>query len=297
VRIAVTQFEVRDVTSFDEFAEHAAWHVEGAVWQEADCVVFPEYFTTELLATFPESKGVHSSGMAALFKRLGREHTAAYKNLFSELAREKGLYILAGTHFYQDQTTGRYHNASFLFGPEGTVYEQRKTHRAYEVVYNRDIMSPGNNLEVFDTALGRVGITVCYDAAFPETARILALKGAEILFNPSCVFNQWGVERMRIYSAARATENQCYVANSQVLGGLSFPEDGPITYEGRSAVHAPPDPSIAPPDGVLVQGTLGVEQVVSAEVDLDLLRRYRKEGIPPMLRDRRPDLYAQLYGR
>jgi predicted amidohydrolase len=99
---------------------------------------------------------------------------------------------------------------------------------------------------------------------------------------------------MRTYSAARAIENQCYVANSQVLGDLSFPSDKPIHYEGRSAIHSPADPSMGPPDGVLVQGTLGQEQVISAEIDLQMLRRYREEGIPPMLKDRRPEFYRRF---
>jgi predicted amidohydrolase len=295
MRIAVTQFKVRDISSFDDFADHVAWHIDGAVWQGADCVVFPEYFTTELLTTFPEAKTTLHQEAAKIFARLGHEYTEAYRDLFTNLAKERGIYIVGGSHFYFNETDERYYNASFLFDPDGGVHEQRKTHRAYEVVYNREMVTAGDELKVFDTDFGKVGITICYDAAFPETARILMLRGAEIIFNPSCVFNQWGVERMRTYSAARAIENQCYVANSQVLGDISFPSDRPIHYEGRSAVHSPADPSMGPPDGILVQGTLNQEQVLSADVDLEKLRRYRDEGIPPMLRDRRPDLYQRLY--
>jgi predicted amidohydrolase len=295
MRIAVTQFKVRDVSSFDDFAEHVAWHVEGAVWQRAGCVVFPEYFTSELLTTFPEARTTPHQEAARVFERLGREYTEAYLDLFTSLATDKGIYIVGGSLFYLDDADGRYYNASFLFDPDGGIGEQRKTHRAYELVYNREMVTAGNQLNVFDTDLGKVGITVCYDAAFPETARILMLKGAEVIFNPSCVFNQWGVERMKTYSAARAIENQCYVANSQVLGDISFPSDQPLHYEGRSAIHTPADPSMGPPDGILVQGTLNQEQVVSAEVDMEGLRRYRQEGIPPMLKDRRPELYRLLY--
>lgn len=295
MRIAVTQFKVCDVSSFEEFADHVAWHVEGAVWQGADCVVFPEYFTTELLMTFPEAKTTVSKDAHKIFARLGREYTEAYRDLFTNLAKERGIYIVGGSHFHFNTTDERYYNASFLFDPDGGVREQRKTHRAYEVIYNREMVTAGDELGVFDTDFGKVGITICYDAAFPETARILMLKGAEVIFNPSCVFNQWGVERMKTYSAARAIENQCYVANSQVLGDLSFPSDKPIHYEGRSAIHSPADPSMGPPDGVLVQGTLNQEQVLSADIDLDKLRTYREEGIPPMLKDRRPDLYQTLY--
>lgn len=295
MRIAVTQFKVRDVSSFDDFAEHVAWHVEGAVWQGARCVVFPEYFTSELLTTFPEARTTPRGEAERVFERLGREYTEAYLDLFTNLARERGIYIVGGSLFYFNDADRCYYNASFLFDPDGGVQEQRKTHRAYELVYNREMVTAGNELQVFDTDFGRVGITVCYDAAFPETARILMLKGAEVIFNPSCVFNQWGVERMKTYSAARAIENQCYVANSQVLGDISFPSDRPLHYEGRSAIHSPADPSMGPPDGILVQGTLNQEQVVSAEVDLEELRRYREEGIPPMLKDRRPELYRSLY--
>lgn len=295
MRIAVTQFKVRDVSSFEEFADHVAWHVEGAVWQGADCVVFPEYFTTELLSTFPEAKSTPKEDAQKIFARLGREYTEAYLDLFTSLATERGLYIVGGSHFHFNETDERYYNSSFLFDPDGGVREQRKTHRAYEVVYNREMVTAGDELEVFSTDFGKVGTTICYDAAFPETARILMLKGVEIIFNPSCVFNEWGVERMKTYSAARAIENQCYVANSQVLGDLSFPSDSPIHFEGRSAIHSPADPSMGPPDGVLVQGTLNQEQVLSADIDLDKLRTYREEGIPPMLQDRRPEIYQTLY--
>ena len=294
VRIAVTQFKARDIETFDDFAGHVAWHVDGAVWQGADCLVFPEYFTSELLTTFPEARTTPHAEAARIFDRMAREYKEPYLDLFRSLAREKGLYIVGGSLFYFDDGDGCYYNASFMFDPDGGVREQRKTHRAYELVYNREMVTPGDALEVFETDFGRIGITICYDAAFPETARILMLGGAEIIFNPSCVFNEWGVERMRIYSAARAIENQCYVANSQVLGDISFPSDRPLHFEGRSAIHSPADPSMGPPDGVLVQGTLGQEQVISAEVDLGELRRYRKEGIPPMLRDRRPELYRRL---
>ncbi len=293
-RIAVTQFKVRDVESFDEFAEHVAWHVEGAVWQGAHCVVFPEYFTSELLTTFPEARTTPHEKAERVFDKMGHAYKDAYLDLFRNLAQDKGIYIVGGSLFYFNEADGCYYNASFLFDLDGRVEEQRKTHRAYELIYNRHMVTAGDNLKVFDTDFGKVGITICYDAAFPETARILMLGGAEVIFNPSCVFNEWGVERMRTYSAARAIENQCYVANSQVLGGLSFPSDRPIHYEGRSAVHSPADPSMGPPDGVLVQGTLGQEQVVSAEIDLEKLRAYREVGIPPMLKDRRPELYGRL---
>lgn len=106
MRIAVTQFEVRDVSSFDDFAEHVAWHVEGAVWQEARCVVFPEYFTSELLTTFPEARTTTCQEATRVFERLGREYTGAYLDLFTNLARDEGIYIVGGSLFYFNDATG-----------------------------------------------------------------------------------------------------------------------------------------------------------------------------------------------
>src|SRR5215217_7902415 len=215
MRIAVTQFKVLDIESFDDFAEHVAWHVEGAVWQRASCVVFPEYFTTELLTTFPEAKTTPSKEAASVFERLGREYTQAYLHLFKDLAYENGIYIVGGTHFYFNETDGRYYNASFLFDPDGGVHEQRKTHRAYEVIHNRDMVSPGDNLEAFDTDFGRVGITVCYDAAFPETARILMSKGAEIIFSPSSTRGEALSTLHRIPRWVRRTAFWCRVPSTR----------------------------------------------------------------------------------
>lgn len=294
MRIAVTQFKVRDVDDFDDFAAHVEWHIEGAVWQRADFVLFPEYFSSELLTAVPGAKNSNGSSAEAVFDQMGRVYTASFQELFTGLAKRRDLHIVAGTHFYYNVTDGKFYNSSFLFTPDGQVREQRKTHRAYELVHNRHMVTPGDALPVFETDLGRVGITICYDCAFPETARSLALRGAEVIFNPACVFDLYGVRRMRTYSAARAVENQCFVANSQVQGDISFPADDPIHFEGQSAVHTPAHPAFGPPDGTAVEGTLNVEQVISADVDIEVLRYYRKEGAPAMLQERRPELYADL---
>jgi predicted amidohydrolase len=123
-RIAVTQFKARDIETFDDFAGHVAWHVDGAVWQGADCLVFPEYFTSELLTTFPEARTTPHAEAARIFDRMAREYKEPYLDLFRSLAREKGLYIVGGSLFYFDGGDGCYYNASFMFDPEGGVREQ-----------------------------------------------------------------------------------------------------------------------------------------------------------------------------
>lgn len=294
MRVALGQFKSRPIDSFDEFADHVRWHIDGARWQEADLIVFPEYFTSELLTALPEAKGVKSNDFAPVMERYAAEFTLAYRNMLKEFARESNIHIVAGSHFYLDESDGKCYNSSLFVDPSGRIEEQRKTHRAYELVYNRAAMTPGDELRVFDTPWCRMGITICYDAAFPEVARVLTLKGAELLVLPSCVFNEYGMLRLNAYSASRAIENQCFVANSQLAGGLTVPVDEPIVYRGQSAIHTPADRAFGRSDGIAVGTTADLEQVVSADLDMEALRDYRKNAVPNMLPERRPELYGPL---
>ena len=294
MRVALGQFKSRAIGSFDEFADHVRWHIDGARWQEADIIVFPEYFTSELLTALPEAKGVKSGDFSPVMERYASEFTEAYRSMLREFARESNIHIVAGSHFYLDESDGKYYNSSLFVDPSGRIEEQRKTHRAYELVYNRAAMTPGDDLRVFDTPWCRMGITICYDSAFPEVGRVLALQGAELLMLPSCVFNEYGVTRLNAYATSRAIENQCFVANSQLAGELTVPEDKPIVYRGQSAIHTPADPAFGARDGIAVQTTADLEQVVSADLDRGALRDYRKNAVPNMLPDRRPELYGPL---
>jgi predicted amidohydrolase len=282
------------VSSFDGFATDVTRLVDEASNAGADLVVFPEYCTAGLIGAAGSPLDSVDQVRAAFATAASALHQP-YLELFGGLAAKAGAYILGGTQFYENDNDGRCYNAAFFFSPEGGVTEQRKTHVTYELIYNRSLASAGDDVTVVDTDFGKVGINVCYDIAFPEIARYQTDLGMEILLNPVCVLNEFGVNRFRTYGASRATENQCFVVNSQVTGALPDLPDPPITFQARSSVHAPIDVLMGDATGVVADAGGDGEQVLMADVDLAQLRAYRKEGVPAMLHDRRPDLYRALH--
>lgn len=285
---------MRPVAHFDEFADHVRDLVQNAASNGAQLGVLPEYFTVGLLTAAGSDPLRTKQEVQGAFDLAGRKFHQPYRELFSGLASQYGMYLLAGTQFYWNEDENRFYNAAFFFHPDGGVVEQRKVHVTYELLYNRSLASAGETFAVIDTDFGRVGITVCYDAAFPEVVRMLALQGMELLLNPVCVFDEFGVNRFRAYGASRATENQCYVVNCQVAGAMPDLPDPPLEFRARSSVHVPIDVMMGRPTGRLADAATTTEQILYADLDFDLLRAYRKEAIPAMLRDRRAALYRGL---
>src|SRR5262249_52896636 len=105
-------------------------------------------------------------------------------------AAQHKLHVIMGMGTFGGGIPGDVYNTALLVGPQGVIGAYRKTHVAafpYSegVAKERCFYSPGKELPVFDTPLGRLGIHICYDMSFPEVARVQALKGAELLINVS----------------------------------------------------------------------------------------------------------------
>lgn len=134
-----------------------------------------------------------------------------------------------------------------------------------------DSMYPGDEPIVVDTPVGRIGLTICYDLRFPEIYRALAFAGAELIVNIA----NWPARRIGHWVKllqARAIENQCYIAGVNRVG-----EDPNANYVGRSM--------IVDPHGEIVIDAGEQENVVSAEIDFELVRSWRAEF--PALKDAR----------
>ncbi len=101
-------------------------------------------------------------------------------------------------------------------------------------------MKGGNEIKVFDTDCGKVGILICYDVEFPELGRILAEQGMQILFVPFLTDTQNGYNRVRFCAQARAIENECYVAIAGCVGNLPRVNNMDLQY-AQSAVLTPSD--------------------------------------------------------
>ena len=127
-------------------------------------------------------------------------------------SRRLGMHVVCGL-LERDGDTLR--NAAVLVGPDGLVGTYRKTHLPFLGV-DRFVV-PGDELTVFETPLGRIGVEICYDLRFPEVTRTLALKGAEIVAHPTN-FPIAAKVQTELITVARAAENRIYLLTANRVG-------------------------------------------------------------------------------
>ncbi len=282
VRIAAFQYLLRPISCFEDFATQVEFFVRSAQEYRCQFAVFPEYFSMQLLSYLREP------APARAVRRLA-QLTPEYEMLFKRLAKDSGLYIIAGTHPVVQQ--GELFNAAHLFTPNGRIFRQKKVHLTHTEKGPYQ-MSRGHGFYVYHTEYGRVAILVCYDVEFPEAGRVLAEAGAQIIFVPSCTDERQGFCRVRYCAQARASENQIYIALAGTVGNL--PEVPCMaTHYGQAAILTPADYFFAR-DGIAAEGTVNQEQMVIADVDLNLLEEQRVNGTVLPLNDLIRDAYDRV---
>jgi predicted amidohydrolase/GNAT superfamily N-acetyltransferase len=282
VRIAAVQYLLRPIASFDDFVHQVEFFVRSAKDYKAHFVLFPEFFTMQLLSY------INEPAPALAVRRLARL-APDYEALFIRLAKETGIYIIGGTHPVFQR--GKVFNAAHLFTPNGQVFRQKKVHLT-PTESGPYQLSRGHGLYLYHTDFGNIAILICYDVEFPEVARVMAEAGAEILFVPSCTDGREGFCRVRYCSQARAIENQLYVAMTGTVGNLPLVPYMATNY-GQAAILTPSDYFFAR-DGIAAEGTINQEQLVVADVDLDLLDEQRVNGSVIPLQDLIKDAYDQV---
>lgn len=282
VRVAAMQYLLRPIDSFEEFATQVQFFVRSAAEYRCQFVLFPEYFTMQLLSYLVELSP------ARAVRRLA-QLTPDYEKVFKRLATENRLYIIAGTHPVIQE--GQLFNAAHLFTPNGRVFRQKKVHLTptEKGLYQ---ISRGHGFYVYHTEYGRIAILVCYDVEFPEAARVLAEAGAEILFVPSCTDDRQGFCRVRYCAQARAIENQIYVVMAGTVGNQPQVPHMAANYS-QAAIMTPSDYFFAR-DGIAAEGNINQEQMVISDVDLDLLREQRVNGTVVPLKDLIKDAYDRV---
>ncbi|WP_062050542.1 bifunctional GNAT family N-acetyltransferase/carbon-nitrogen hydrolase family protein [Bacillus sp. JCM 19034] len=283
VRITTIQYEMKKISSFEDFAIQCEYYTDVAASFQSDFAVFPEIFTLQLLSFLPEK----SPSLA--IRRL-TEFTEDYLDLFTNLAVKYNVNIIGGSHFVEED--GKIYNISYLFRRDGTIEKQYKLH----ITPNEKRfwgISAGDKVHVFDTDCGKIAIQICYDIEFPELGRIAVDKGANIIFTPFCTDDRQGYLRVRYCSQARAIENQVYTVLSGTVGNLTDVENMDIQY-AQSGIFSPSDFTFAR-DGIVGECQPNIETVVVGDVDLELLRRNRRAGSVRQLKDRRHDIYAIDY--
>jgi predicted amidohydrolase len=279
VRVACVQFEARRVNSFAEFAQRVEYFVTAAAAYASDFVVFPEFFAVQLLSLKETAEG--PAALGAL-----EEFTPLLLELLERLARRHHLHIVAGSHPMMDR--GKLYNTGMLIRPDGALLEQRKLHITPGEKKSWGVTG-GDFLNVIQTPKAKVGILICYDVEFPETARHLADEGVEIIFVPYCTDTRQAHLRVRYCAQARAVENQVYLVTAGLIGNQPGVPAMEIHY-GQAAILTPSDFEF-PRDGILAEADPNVETLLVADLDVSDLHRTRQDGsVTPRL-DRRGDLF------
>ncbi len=267
--IAAAQYPIEALADWAAYeAKLARWVAEAAAGGAA-LAVFPEYGSMELASLDPATMGDLAGSMAFVASLMPRVDV-----LHAELAGRHGLHILAASAPTR-RADGSFVNRARLFTPGGKMGVQDKL---VMTRFEREQwhVSAGGPLRLFETSLGRIGITICYDAEFPLLARALAEAGMELLLVPSCTDALHGYWRVRIGAQARALEGQCYTVQAPTVGSAPW---SPAVDENRgaAAIYGPPDGAF-PADGVVAIGTMDAAGWVFGEVDVSRVAALRANG-------------------
>lgn len=280
IRVCAAQWFMRPIHSWDEFEHTVNFFVDTADTYHSHFLVFPELFTAQLFTIMPADLDSRSA-----VRRLA-SMTDRYIDLFSTLAQNHGLYIIAGSQpVLRD---GDLYNVAHLFTPTGDVYTQDALHIPPIERQDFDI-EPGDDIRVFDTPLARIAIQVGYDVEFPELARLQTLAGAEVIFVPYSTDERKAYDRIRYTAQARAIEDFVYTVIVGNVGNLPTTKNYLINY-GQAAVFTPSDFAF-PMHATAGQSEANVETVLITDLDLTALVQQRDVASVRHLYDRRSDLY------
>ncbi|MEW6661157.1 MAG: nitrilase family protein [Bacillota bacterium] len=203
----------------------------------------------------------------------------------SQLAREKGLIIIAG--MAEKSATDRPYVTQVVAFPDRTLGKYRKTHLGKS---EQPYFTPGDDLPVFIRPKASFGIAICWDLHFPEVTAILSMRGSEIIFaphaSPAIVTDRRG--SWLKYLAARAYDNSVFVAACNLVGGNGEGQG----FCGGAIV-------LDPRGNVVAEDFSGSEGLLVAELEPNLINTIRRQQGKTMrdtffLKARRPELYGDL---
>ena len=244
---------------------------ETALEREAKILCFQECFQT------PWVPASSDNGRFSYAETIPGETTER----IGELAKRYGATAICP--LFEKEMPGVYYNSAAVIGPDGALLgKYRKNHipqmSNYEEKY---YFRPGDlGFPVFATEFATLGIQICWDNYFPEGSRILALKGAELIFAPTATSTLGAAPKWEKVIAANAIANEVFIFRVNRVG-----KEGNIAFYGRSFCVDPHGEFLCEPSG---QG----DGAILVEVDLNLIRETRESWA--FFRDRRPGIYGEL---
>lgn len=213
--------------------------------------------------------------------------------LMQDVARETGMVMVVPV--YEVEQTGVYYNTAAVIDADGRYLgKYRKSHlphvqagiRPDTGFWEKFYFRPGNlGYPVFDTAVGRVGVYICYDRHFPEGARVLGLNGAEIVFNPSATVAGLSKYLWKLEQPAHAAANGYFLGAINRVGREAPWDMG--DFYGESYL-------VDPRGQMVVVGSPDKDEVVIGDADFNLIREVRNTW--QFYRDRRPETYGPIAG-
>ncbi|OOG24219.1 hydrolase [Thioalkalivibrio denitrificans] len=279
VRVGAVQWQMRPMPSIDDLFQQLEYFVDAVSGYQADVILFPEFFNGPLMVQF------NQDNPAEAIRHLA-EFTEPVRQEMVRLALAYNVNIIAGS---MPEYDGKFlRNVSYLCRRDGTWDKQYKVHTTPDEQSYWGLQG-GEQVRVFDTDFGKIGILICYDVEFPELPRLMADQGLQILFVPFWTDTKNAYLRVRRCAQARAIENECYVVISGSVGNLPRVENMDMQY-AQAAVFTPSDFAF-PHDSIAAEATPNTEMTLIVDLDLDNLKDLREHGSVRNLHDRRLDLY------
>ncbi len=252
-----------DIAANIQLLQH---HTEEAVRQGADLVVFPECMNTGYL--FDSADHCQS---------LAEPLSGPFVSAMAQLCRQYGLHIASGLTEL-DPASGHVYNSGVLLDPEGQLALHYQ--KQFLATHDQNWFTVGvKGSPVADTALGRIGLLICFDGRIPEIARCLALQGAEVIVDMA---NFFALDQADLWGPARAYENGVWLVAATKSG-----VERSIYYPGGSMV-------VAPNGQVRVRVPDDTHAVATADIDPQAATQKTWYGRGNKLQDRRPETYSLL---
>jgi predicted amidohydrolase len=233
-----------------------------------DLLVLPEFFATGYQFSSAEEA-------AGLSETIPDGYTT---QRLMNLSREKKMYIVAGL---PERDGYRFFNSAVLTGPEGFIGCYRKTHLFFE---EKLYFSAGDaGFHVWDTSIGRIGIMICFDWFFPESMRVLSLKGADIIAHPANLVLPYCPLAMPV----RCLENRVYAVTANRIGEEKRKEGQTLRFIGQSRI-------VSPDGTVLTSAGTHEEALMVTEIEPEKARNKELNPLNNLFADRRPEMYLTL---
>ena len=155
----------------------------------------------------------------------------------ARLARERGIYLIAGS--LPELEGHRVYNTSFVYAPDGTCIARHRKIHLFDIdveggqrFMESEVLSPGREVTTFDTPWGTMGLCICFDMRFQELCRLMALRGARVIFAPAAFNMTTGPAHWKILFRQRAVDQQCFTVGTSRPGTKAppmWPGDTPLS--------------------------------------------------------------------